>query len=279
MKPAIDLNLIKTFLTVLEEQGLKPAAERLNKTPAAISVQIKKLESLLGKRVLERNNQGIVLTSAGETLRRKGRVLMQLNYELLGDFSGSELSGPLNFGAPTDYAPTLLNKLLPIFQQEFPHVAPSISLEPSRILRPRVQSGSLDMAILACEPNHEEGHALWTEEVTWYGNVMEADGKIRAGVLSTNCILRDRALEKLREANCGFNLVLEAATVASLKDAVEAGFCQAFLPASLEGQLKRSEAFSDSPPLRLTFSLVGNDRFKQNDMSSIADQFRHSLEV
>lgn len=152
MKPAIDLNLIKTFLTVLEEQGLKPAAY---------------------------------------------------------------------------YA---------------------------RVCSPT----HLDMATLACEPNHEEGHALWTEEVTWYGNAMEADGKIRAGVLSTNCILQDRDLEGLREANSGFNLVLEAATVASLRDAVEAGFCQAFLPASLEGQLKRSEAFSNSLPLRLTFSLVGN---------------------
>ena len=37
MPPAIDLDLIKTFLTVVERKGFKPAAEQLHRTPAAIS--------------------------------------------------------------------------------------------------------------------------------------------------------------------------------------------------------------------------------------------------
>ena len=103
----------------------------MHKTPAAISQQIKRLEDLPGKRVLERSNQGISLTSAGEALKEKGQRLMSLNYELLRYLRENELSGQLNFGAPTDYAPALLQKLLPIFQREFPKVSPNILLEPS----------------------------------------------------------------------------------------------------------------------------------------------------
>jgi len=64
MPPALDLELIKAFLTVVESKGFKAAAEQLHKTPAAISQQIKRLEGILGHRVLERSNQGISLTSA-----------------------------------------------------------------------------------------------------------------------------------------------------------------------------------------------------------------------
>lgn len=89
---------------------------------------------------------------------------MALNYELLGDLQEHDLSGQLNFGAPTDYAPTLLQKLLPIFQQEIPRVSLSLFLEPSRSLRPKVSAGTLDMAIVARESDSLEGEELWAEQ-------------------------------------------------------------------------------------------------------------------
>ncbi len=196
MPLALDLELIKTFLTVVEAKGFKAAAEQLHKTPAAISQQIKRLEDAVGRRVLERSNQGISLTAAGEVLKEKGLRLMSLNYELLGDLRENELSGQLKFGAPTDYAPTLLQKLLPIFQREFPGLSPNIVLEPSRSLRPKVTAGTLDMAIVAREPGTEEGRELWVEEIAWFGSAVDAHGTPRVGVLTTDCVLRDRALAR-----------------------------------------------------------------------------------
>ncbi len=277
MPPAIDLELIKTFLTVLDAGGLKPAAMQLNKTPAAISQQIKRLEELLGKRVLERSNQGISLTSAGEILREKGQRLMSINYELLGELRQDDLSGPLKFGAPTDYAPTLLRKLLPIFQREFPRVSPNIVLDPSRTLRPRVASGVLDMAIVAREPGTEEGHDLWTEEITWFGSAANTDGTPRVGVLSTNCVLRDRALHDLNEDVPAHDLVLEAATVASLRDAVEAGFCRALLPVSIAGEFQRAPSSEAHTSLQLTFSLIAGPRFDATTAEQMALKFRKAL--
>jgi DNA-binding transcriptional LysR family regulator len=277
MPPALDLELIKAFLTVVESKGFKAAAEQLHKTPAAISQQIKRLEGILGHRVLERSNQGISLTSAGEVLKTKGQRLMSLNYELLGDLRENELAGQLNFGAPTDYAPTLLKKLLPIFQREFPKVSPKIVLERSRSLRPRVKAGTLDLAIVAIEPDTEEGNALWTEEISWFGRSTDPDGTARIGVLTTDCILRDHALRNLNDMQTNHNLVLEAGTVASLRDAVEAGFCQAFLPVSITDGLERSPAVPGQTSLNLTFGLIAGVRFDDDAENGVARKFRRVL--
>lgn len=277
MPPALDLELIKVFLTVVELKGFKPAAEQLNKTPAAISQQIKRLEDVLGKRVLERSNQGVSLTSAGQVLKDKGQRLMSLNYELLGDLRENELAGQLNFGAPTDYAPTLLQKLLPIFQREFPKVSPNIVLDRSRALRPRIKAGTLDMAIVAIEPDTEEGHTLWAEEIAWFGSASDPDGVPRVGVLTTDCVLRDRALGNLKDLRINHNLVLEAGTVAALRDAVEAGFCQAFLPISITEGLERSPVLSAQTPLNLGFGLIAGPRFDGDTINGVATKFRRVL--
>ncbi len=278
MALSLDLELINTFLTVLEAKGFKQAAERLNKTPAAVSMQIKRLEDMLGKRVLERSNRGIALTSAGELLKEKGQRLMSLNYELLGDMHDSELKGPLNFGSPADYAPTILKKLMPIFQRDFPGVSPSIVLEPSRVLRPRVHSGSLDMAIVACESDEDEGYSLWSEEVAWFGESVNREGKYRIGLLSSNCILRDRSLSDLSELDGDYTVSLEAPSVSSLRDAVEAGFCQAFLPVSIASGLKRSSFLSDNKTVILSFTLIVVSTFDPEMAKLIARKFNQAVE-
>ncbi|WP_439886226.1 LysR family transcriptional regulator [Pseudomonas sp. MBLB4123] len=277
MLPALDLELIRTFQTVLQEGGFKPAAERLNKTPAAVSMQIKRLEELLGQRLLERSNQGIALTAAGDILKEKGEKLLSLNYELLSDLRQGELFGKLSFGTPTDYAPTLLQKLLPIFSREFPKVTPTIILEPSRSLRARIQSGALDMAIVAQEPGTDEGAHLWSEEIAWFGRARTQDGKAKVGVLTTNCTLRDRALEDLKTVPRDHKLVLEAATVASLRDGVEEGFCQAFLPVSMAGRLARSKEIRPSHSLMLNFVLIAGVGADDSKTRSVASKFRRAL--
>lgn len=277
MPPAIDLELIKTFLTVVEAKGFKLAAHQLHKTPAAISQQIKRLEELLGKRVLERSNQGISLTSSGEVLREKGQQLMSLNYELLSEMREEELSGPLSFGAPTDYAPTLLQKLLPIFQREFPLTSPSIVLEPSRSLRPRVASGTLDMAIVAQEPGTQERYELWSEEIAWFGHRQNSDDVARVSLLTTDCILRDRAQRDLKESATPHSMVLEATTVASLKDAVVAGFCQSFLPTSMADQIHMEKSTNFGPPLQLSFCLIFGPRFEYEIAEQVARKFKKAI--
>ncbi|WP_420547606.1 LysR family transcriptional regulator [Curvivirga sp.] len=277
MKQALDLELIRTFLTVLEEGGLKLAANQLHKTPSAVSMQIKRLEEALGQRVLERSNQGLSLTLAGEKLKRKGQQLLALNYELLGEMTEADIEGQLRFGSPADYTPTILQKMIPIFQREFPNVSPSIILEPSRALRARVEAGDLDFAIVASEPNRETGDLLWSEEVSWYGNAVTPEGNPRYGILATNCVLRERSTREIELLGHDHMIALEASTVDSLREAVEAGFCQSFLPSSSSHGLDRSETMADFKPMNLQFSLIFGSTFDKDNADRISSRLYQAL--
>lgn len=277
MLPTLDLELIRSFLTVVSQGELKSAAQKLHKTPSAISMQLKKLESLVGHRLLERSNQGIALTEAGRTLKRHGEQLIQANNELLAELRRDELRGVFTFGAPADYAHTFLHKLLPILRIEYPKIEPRIMLEPSRELRRKVKTGELDVAIVAREPDSDEGVLLWREELAWYrpqpllqsADTEQSRGKTLAvGVLSTDCVLRDAAFSSLTASGQKYQTVLEASSVEALKDAVDSGFCAALLPASMGSQWceSRPETVRHISPLPvLEFAVIcaagaGDDR-------------------
>ncbi len=72
-------------------------------------------------------------------------------------------------------------------------------------------------------------------------------------------------------------MVLEAATVASLRDAVEADFCQAFLPVSMAEGFQRPPLNGPKPALQLTFCLIAGPRFDPDSAGRMARKFRKAL--
>lgn len=273
MDTPLDLDLVRTFLTIVRMGGLKKAARHLNKTPSAISMQIKKLEKQLGHRLLDRNNQGIALTEAGRTLKKHGEQLIRANNTLLAELRSDELKGVYTFGAPSDYGPTLLQTLLPLLRDEFPMIQPRIILEPSRILRQKVKAREIDLAIVSREPDNDtEGELLWREAINWYGNFPEQNSPVPVSILSIDCVLRDIALSTLSQWQQAHQIVLESTTVMSLKDAVDFEFSMALLPLSLARHLKIAQSPLLSPAtknLAIEFALIAS--------SGIDDQSREKL--
>jgi DNA-binding transcriptional LysR family regulator len=64
----IDLNLLRTFLMVAQEQSFRAASERLHLSPSAVSAQIKQLESQIGAPLFKRTTRQVLLTAKGEQL-------------------------------------------------------------------------------------------------------------------------------------------------------------------------------------------------------------------
>ena len=120
-------------------------------------------------------------------------------------------------------------------------------------------------------------YELWTEEISWFGTAVHPDGTPRFGVLTTDCVLRDRALRDLKNARHPHDLVLEAATVASLRDGVEAGFCQALLPANIAEAFQRASKISFGSSLQLTFTLIAGPSFDPGKTEQVARKFRKTI--
>jgi len=76
---AVDLNKLRTFLTVAERGGISPAAAALALTRSAVSQSVSGLEGSLGVQLFDRVGRRLVLTREGRTLaRRFGRLHAEL---------------------------------------------------------------------------------------------------------------------------------------------------------------------------------------------------------
>ncbi|HTZ68308.1 MAG TPA: LysR family transcriptional regulator [Roseiarcus sp.] len=84
LPPALDIDLLRSFVLIAEGGSFTRAAERVGRTQSAVSLQIKRLESLLGQRLFARGNGGAPrLTSHGFDLLERARELISLNDDIV----------------------------------------------------------------------------------------------------------------------------------------------------------------------------------------------------
>src|SRR5437660_1128184 len=70
------IDLLRTFLAVVDGGGVTPAAAALNMSQAAASQQVKRLEEMLDCRLFERVGRRLVLAPAGERLLAQAQRLV-----------------------------------------------------------------------------------------------------------------------------------------------------------------------------------------------------------
>ena len=86
---ALNYNHLRYFWAVAHEGNLSRAAERLNLSQSALSVQIRKLEDRLGHDLFERRGRGLHLTEAGRVALDHADAIFAAGDELLGTLRGT----------------------------------------------------------------------------------------------------------------------------------------------------------------------------------------------
>ena len=88
------------------------AAERVGRTQAALSQQVKRLEMAVQQTLMIRTGRGITLTMHGERLLLHAQKILRTHDEAIAELLGVSLSGNIRFGCPDDYARIFLPPLL-----------------------------------------------------------------------------------------------------------------------------------------------------------------------
>src|SRR5690349_21616517 len=96
------IDLLRTFLAVVESGGVTPAAATLNMSQAAASQQVKRLEEMLACRLFERAGRGLALAPAGERLLAPAQRLVAQSDELLSSMRAPAFAGEVRLGVPYD---------------------------------------------------------------------------------------------------------------------------------------------------------------------------------
>ncbi|HEY8596511.1 MAG TPA: LysR family transcriptional regulator [Devosiaceae bacterium] len=86
----MNYNHLRYFWAVAHEGNLTRAAERLNVSQSALSIQIKKLETQLGHELFSRTGKQLVLTEAGRVALDHADAIFAAGEELLGTLGGRD---------------------------------------------------------------------------------------------------------------------------------------------------------------------------------------------
>lgn len=150
----MDMPKLRAFVYAAQLRSISKAATQLRIAQPALSRHIKGLESELGVALLVRHGRGVRPTEAGETLLRRGEMLLrqlrQTRDEVLAQ--AGTASGQLTLAMPPAAGLTLASQLIERYRRRCPNVSLHVLAGLSGSIREWVHEGRVDVALLHNPP-------------------------------------------------------------------------------------------------------------------------------
>ena len=150
--PALpSLRQLRYLVTLAELRNFTRAAEACHVTQSTLSAGLKELETALGAQLVERERQGVLLTTAGREVVERARALLAAASDMaeVAAGTGRPMRGLLRLGAIPTIAPFVLPGLLQAQRDAYPELRLALREDRSEALLARLQDGRLDFALLA----------------------------------------------------------------------------------------------------------------------------------
>ncbi len=230
---SLDPDLLRTFLAVAEAPSFAEAGERVNKTQSTVSVQMRRLEELLGVPLFEKQGRRNVLTQRGRELLDYAARIVRLNDEAVGRFATPTLSGRIRIGTPDDYAETFLPDIFGRFAATHPTVEVAIECRQSEELVARVEAGELDVAIVTMNARYRGARILMEEDLVWVtgpDGATEQQRPLPVAVWQPGCAWRTLTLEALDAARIDYRIAYTGTSGSALALTVRAGLAVSAIP-------------------------------------------------
>lgn len=152
--PALDLDLLRTLAIIAEENSFTRAGDRVGRTQSTVSLQVQRLEALVGKPLVVRGRgNNVELTHEGRLLVERSKALLKINDEILSDLRSAGTHSTVRLGAPDTYAHLFLSPVLEAFAAEHPSTSVQLSHGWSCELASHLKAGNLDLML--CNEGHE----------------------------------------------------------------------------------------------------------------------------
>ena len=226
---SIDTVTLQCFLAVADTASFTKAAERVCRTQSAISQQIAKLETMIGKPLIHRGRV-LSLTTDGEVFLGYARRIFELHRELLDRFKEPDLQGEIRFGLPEDFATVILSDVLVDFSRLHPRILLNVECDLTINLLDGFKAGKFDLILIKMTPPPAfvEQTTLWKEPVKWIGQreLLPAINKntvVPLVLAPRPCVYRESAIHALEKAGIKWRLAYTSPSYAGRMAAVKAG--------------------------------------------------------
>lgn len=149
--PNITVTQLAYVLAVAEHQHFGAAAEACGVTQPTLSMQVQKLEDMLGVMVFDRSKKPVMVTDVGRDVVAQAAVVVQ-EMRRMNDVVAStqgEVRGDFHLGVIPTLAPYLLPRFLSRFGEVYPNVRLFVREMQTDVISAHLREGHLDAGLLA----------------------------------------------------------------------------------------------------------------------------------
>jgi DNA-binding transcriptional LysR family regulator len=258
MIPALDVDVLKTFLAIADEGNFTRAAKNVNKTQSAVSMQMRRLEELLGVTLFAKEGRASRFTAEGERLVEYARRVVAINDEAVTAFTRPDLVGSVRFGTPDDYADRFLPEILARFARTHPQVMVDVECMNSAPLFERVKRRELDLALVTFSCDIHTNEPIRRERLVWVTSQRHAAHMrdvIPLAVSHVGCDWRHKVLSSLESRGMKYRIAYSTPNSNAHNAAVMAGLAVGAIPEMCVQPNMRILTEKDGFPLLGTFDI------------------------
>ncbi|HEY3786483.1 MAG TPA: LysR substrate-binding domain-containing protein [Steroidobacteraceae bacterium] len=227
----LDLEAVQTFALISSLGNFTRVAEATGTTQAAVSLKLKRLESFLGHRLVERTPRSVRLTADGRAFLEHAKLLLAANQRALSAAAPARVRR-LKVGISDHVMPAGLAIVLARLGAADAEVVLQVSVDFSQRLLAAFRKGQFDVVIVRQEHAGRGGELLDRDEYAWFAAPSlewRAGERLPLASLAPPCGVRAIAIRALDGAGIAWREVFVGGGVASLRAAVDAGLAVAVL--------------------------------------------------
>ena len=280
----LDIDQLRTFLAVERTGSFTRAGDMVAKTQSAVSVQIKKLETQLGRRLFTRGKGRVEITPEGRRLLPHARTIVETSAEALAAFDEEALTGAVALGTADDYAERYLPAIMAGFSEQNPLVEISVLCASTHMLQGHIEAGDLDVAIVTHDEVDRASEVLRTEPLFWVTSKRHQtheEAVLPLALGSIYCSWRKQALHRLERMGRPHKLLYASSSATVVSSAVLAGLAVSVLPESAVRPemrvLSERDGFPALSPCHI--GVIHGERENDPVVRALMEHIRRSLEV
>ncbi|WP_299963518.1 LysR substrate-binding domain-containing protein [uncultured Roseobacter sp.] len=223
MKRDLEIDLLRSFVAVAAHLNFTKAAIAIGRTQSAVSLQIKRLEEIVGKRLFDRSRQSVSITRTGESLLVYANRILAANDAALSHIQRPEAAGLVRIGAPDDYAAFLLPPVLSAIRKEHPRLQLEVTCDNTCDLLPQIDNGGLDVVLATHQTTAVAGEIARYEPLHWVAAPDYSDDPAAALSLvlfPAGCVCRDIALDALRRIDRTWHVAYSTRSIGLIEQAI-----------------------------------------------------------
>jgi DNA-binding transcriptional LysR family regulator len=230
MNAQLDSDLLRTFVAIAETGNFTKAGEQVSRTQSAVSMQMKRLEEIVGDALFERGSRGVWLTRKGSDLLGNARRIVSLLDETAAQIGAPPLQGPVRIGIPEEYGFSVLSRALGAFAKRHPQVEITARYACSAEQMAALRADQLDLAIVFEWQDISDGDVLMTDPTVWVTSLLHhrhEETPLPIALYANSGWCTDFAIRSLDQRNVAYRVAYSSDTSGGLKLAVAAGLAVA----------------------------------------------------